>query len=232
MKTFPFLRAMLVLMVVLLAPLSAFAQALPSSAVTRGTCRFRCVSATDPDGERLVPERILNCLAAPTEQTCQAECDRICPIAGPEGNNIMPIARGTGLRCARDPSPVCFIPPATPAATGGAASGATGSQTANSASTLPNPLGETDLVKIFGRISQAIMGILGALALLWFIWGGVLWMTAGESKRTEEAKGIIKNAALGIVLLFFSYGLATAFLAIFEEVGNRSTSRASTPSIR
>ncbi len=76
---------------------------------------------------------------------------------------------------------------------------------------------------------RAITGILGALALLWFIWGGVLWMTAGESKRTDEAKTIVKNAALGIVLLFFSYGLATAFLSIFEETGRRSVQQGSAP---
>lgn len=213
-----------------LLPHHAFAQSggsLPASGSNRGTCSFRCVSATNPDGERLVPQRIIACTTAPTDQTCLNECNRICPITGAEGNNILPITSGEGLRCARDPVPTCVVPnrsPAQPAAGTNATAGTGGApgQTANTAAELPNPLGTTDLVVLFGRVVRAVTGILGALALLWFIWGGVLWMTAGESKRTEEAKTVVKNAALGIVILFFSYGLATAFLSIFEETGRRS----------
>lgn len=221
-----------------LLPQVAFAQsggALPASGAGRGTCSFSCVSASNPSLPPIVAQRIIACTTAASDQTCQAMCDTVCLSAGPEGNGLPPDI-GTGLRCARTPQPRCVVPnqaPAAPAATGGAgASGATGraaGQTANTPAELPNPLGTTNLVDIFGRIVKAIIGILGALALLWFIWGGVLWMTAGESKRTEEAKTIVKNAALGIVLLFFSYGLATAFLSIFEETGRRSAQQTAAP---
>lgn len=210
-----------VMMTVLFAPIGVFAQALPGAQPSNGTCRFDCVSATNPTGPTIAAQVILRCTTLPADTTCQDACTRVCPIAGTgQGQNGLPVAQGTGLRCASSPVPRCVVPQA--AGTTAAGGAATGGQTSNAANELPNPLGTTDLLRLFGRVVQAVMGILGSLALLWFIWGGVLWMTAEGSKRTDDAKAVIKNAALGIVILFFSYGIATAFLGIFEATARRS----------
>ncbi len=190
-----------------------------------GRCAFKCAPRATPGVGYVQPQIIVGCN---TNEDCVPLCSQRCVAPGASGNGLSD-ADGANLVCgAVDPgNPItCVLP--TPAGTGSDAPGGAGSsrggssagQTANTATSLPNPVGTTDLVVLLGRLVKSIMAILGALTLMWFVWGGVLWMTAEESKRTEDAKTIMKNAALGIVLLFFSYGLTTAFLGIFQEAAS------------
>lgn len=73
---------------------------------------------------------------------------------------------------------------------------------------LPNPLDTTDPNVVIGRIIKAILGLVGAVALLMFIVGGLTWMTAAGSKeKIEKGKNIIVWAILGLVVIFASYML-------------------------
>ncbi len=81
---------------------------------------------------------------------------------------------------------------------------------------LYNPLGaDTDIPAFIGRGIRGVLGVIGALALLMFIYGGVVWMTAGDSKRVDDAKNIIKNSVIGLLLIFFSYNLIGIFFDFF-----------------
>jgi hypothetical protein len=53
------------------------------------------------------------------------------------------------------------------------------------------------------------------VALLMFVVGGILWMTAGDSKRVDQAKLILTNSLIGILLVFFAYFISVAVLAFF-----------------
>jgi hypothetical protein len=54
--------------------------------------------------------------------------------------------------------------------------------------------------------SQWILGIVGSLALLMFVYGGVMFLiSAGNSEKVTQAKGIILGAVIGIVIVFTSY---------------------------
>ncbi len=77
------------------------------------------------------------------------------------------------------------------------------------APTLPNPLGgTTDVRTIIARVINAALGISGSLALLMFIWGGMLWLTSGGSpERIQKGKNTIVWAVLGLVLIFGSYAI-------------------------
>ncbi|TAK05126.1 hypothetical protein EPO33_04055 [Patescibacteria group bacterium] len=77
------------------------------------------------------------------------------------------------------------------------------------APTLPNPLGgTTDIRTIIGRVINAALGISGSIALLMFIWGGMLWLTSGGSpERIQKGKNTIVWAVLGLVLIFGSYAI-------------------------
>ncbi len=78
---------------------------------------------------------------------------------------------------------------------------------------LVNPLGETDVRVIFGRVISAALSILGTLALAMFVYGGVLWMTSrGDSKQVTKGKDTITWAVLGLVIIFASYALVNALL--------------------
>jgi len=85
----------------------------------------------------------------------------------------------------------------------------TGSQTA-----LTNPLtGSASDVSggipaIIGKIINAVLGIVGSLALLMFVYGGLLWMTAGgRDEKITQGKNIIIWSTLGLVVIFASYAI-------------------------
>lgn len=88
--------------------------------------------------------------------------------------------------------------------------------------TLPNPLGPTswtimDLPKIIGKVLNAIIAILGAVALLIFVYGGFTWMTAaGNDTKVQTGKNILLWATIAIVIIFLSWMLV-AFM--FQALG-------------
>ena len=75
--------------------------------------------------------------------------------------------------------------------------------------TLTNPLGEGVTPQIFiGKIIKAILGIVGSLALVMFIYGGFNWMTAaGNAEKVEKGKQILLWATIGLIVIFTSYAL-------------------------
>ncbi len=54
--------------------------------------------------------------------------------------------------------------------------------------------------------SNFILGIVGSLALLAFIYGGVMWLiSAGSAERVDIGKKAITGAVVGLVIVFTSY---------------------------
>ncbi len=75
---------------------------------------------------------------------------------------------------------------------------------------LPGAAANRGLPEIVGLILNALMGILGTLLVLYLIYGGFLWMTAGgDEKQVEKAKEIIKNSIIGLIVIFLAYGIAS-----------------------
>ena len=77
---------------------------------------------------------------------------------------------------------------------------------------LDNPLtgqtGASNVNSLIGQIINGILGIVGSLALVMFIYGGFVWMTAaGNNERVTKGKDILIWAALGLVIIFTSYAL-------------------------
>jgi hypothetical protein len=63
-----------------------------------------------------------------------------------------------------------------------------------------------DFSRLAVNASQWILGIVGSLALLMFVYGGVMFLiSAGNSEKVTQAKGIILGAVIGIVIVFTSY---------------------------
>ncbi len=91
----------------------------------------------------------------------------------------------------------------------GATTGGTGDRVR-----LYNPLGtDIGVAEFISRAIRAIIGFIGALALLMFIYGGLMYMTAGgDTKKVSTAQDIIRNSTIGLLLIFFSYSIvATVF---------------------
>ena len=79
--------------------------------------------------------------------------------------------------------------------------------------TLYNPLGITDVRVIIGRVIKGILGIVGSLAFVTFIYGGVLWMTsAGNADRVKKGQSILVWTVLGLGVIFSSYAAVNAIL--------------------
>jgi len=77
---------------------------------------------------------------------------------------------------------------------------------------LDNPLGSSasaNSPQVFvGGIINSILGIVGSLALIMFIYGGIIWMTSsGSAEKVKKARDIVIWSALGLVIVFVSYGL-------------------------
>lgn len=70
--------------------------------------------------------------------------------------------------------------------------------------TLANPLGEdaNDPRKLIARIIQAIIAISGGIALVMFIYAGLLFLTAmGNEGQVKKAKDLMLYVVLGIVII-------------------------------
>ena len=75
---------------------------------------------------------------------------------------------------------------------------------------LPNPLGTGNPTPqiLLGKIISNILGVVGSLALVMFIYGGVTWMlSAGNQERVTKGKQILIWATIGIVVIFTAYAL-------------------------
>ncbi len=65
---------------------------------------------------------------------------------------------------------------------------------------------------LIGRIIRTLLGLLGIIFLVLMVYAGFLWMTArGESDPIDKAKEIIKQAIIGIIIIFLAYAL-TGFI--------------------
>lgn len=95
---------------------------------------------------------------------------------------------------------------------------------------IPDPLGGVkDPRDLLGRIIGASLGIVGSIALLFFLWGGFLWMTSGgNAERVETGKRTIMWATLGLAIIFLAYAIIKTVLCILTgSCGEGGVSRTS-----
>lgn len=70
--------------------------------------------------------------------------------------------------------------------------------------------GEEAFTQLFSRIIQFILGIIGATALIMFVYGGITMVTsAGDSAKATKGKEIITWAIIGLIVILASYGLVS-----------------------
>lgn len=107
-------------------------------------------------------------------------------------------------------APACSwnIPPATGAGTNVLPSGTGQNQRAASNLKLDNPLGAESVNELVGRVINSVMGIVGSLALLMFVYGGLIWMTSsGSQDKVKKGKDILLWSAVGLIVIFSAYAL-------------------------
>ena len=77
---------------------------------------------------------------------------------------------------------------------------------------LTNPLTGTTksegIPTLLGKIINSVLGIIGSLALVMFIYGGATWMlSGGNQEKVTKGKQILIWATLGLVIIFTAYAL-------------------------
>ncbi len=139
------------------------------------------------------------------ECACVEECKSVCGSEGgksrcfiaPNHPDQLQACRGAGTISQARP-PKCEVP----------------ADAVGSSRTLDNPLHTEDIGELIARFIRALSGIAGAMALLMFVVGGVIWMTAEGSDRVSTAQTILKNASIGLILIFFAYSIVSLFLSV------------------
>jgi len=81
-----------------------------------------------------------------------------------------------------------------------------GAYTISNIGGLINPLAGQTVPSLFGNITRAVLGEIGVVALILFIYAGVKWMTArGNPEQVKKATQIMVWATLGLIMIFSSY---------------------------
>lgn len=95
--------------------------------------------------------------------------------------------------------------------------GTTGSSN-NSSSNLQlnNPLGSSvnTPTEFIGRVLNSLFGVVGSLALVMFIYGGLTWMTSsGNAEKLKKGRDILVWSAIGLFVVFSSYAIVRVILS-------------------
>ena len=79
--------------------------------------------------------------------------------------------------------------------------------------------GETATMNIVGGIINTILGLVGIVFFILMFWSGIQWMTSqGNEEIIKEAKGTIKTATIGIVVVFSSFMITNFILNQLKNV--------------
>ena len=74
-----------------------------------------------------------------------------------------------------------------------------------------------DFVELIIRASDLILRFVGSLALLFFIYGGLMFLlSSGNTEQVSKAKGIIKAAVIGLIIVFASFLIISFVLSALD----------------
>jgi heme/copper-type cytochrome/quinol oxidase subunit 2 len=78
------------------------------------------------------------------------------------------------------------------------------------------------LPDVVGRVINVVLGFIGILLLVYILYAGFLWMTAGgEDKKVEQAKTMIKNSIIGLLIIITAFAITNFVLgSLLNVAGN------------
>lgn len=87
----------------------------------------------------------------------------------------------------------------------------------------------TDPRTIAAQIINVLLGLLAIMAVSLVIYGGFVWMTSeGNEEKVSQAKRILKNGVIGLIIILAAWGIVTfIFRSLFPD--NQSGSSGITP---
>ncbi len=80
-----------------------------------------------------------------------------------------------------------------------------------------NKINTVDARVLIARLISTLIGILGSIALVMFIYGGILWMSSsGAAEKEEKARHILVWGSLGLAVIFASYAILQLVFGAFK----------------
>lgn len=68
---------------------------------------------------------------------------------------------------------------------------------------------EAEIGQVVARVINVSLSLIGIVLVALLVYAGWLWMTAaGEEEKITKAKGIIRSAIIGIIIVFLAYGIS------------------------
>jgi len=78
---------------------------------------------------------------------------------------------------------------------------------------------QKDLPQLIGNIINVVLGFMGIILLGYLLYAGFLWMTSGgEDKKVDQAKTMIRNAIVGLVIIVASVAISNFVLNSLAQV--------------
>ena len=80
-----------------------------------------------------------------------------------------------------------------------------------------------DFLSLAANVADLILGFVGALALLFFVYGGFVFILSGGSEeKVRLGKQILINAIIGLVIVFASYMIIQFSMTLLGVTGFKS----------
>ncbi|OQA37054.1 MAG: hypothetical protein BWY53_00138 [Parcubacteria group bacterium ADurb.Bin326] len=80
------------------------------------------------------------------------------------------------------------------------------------------------LAKMIGAGVNVVLGMLGLILVVLIIYAGFIWTTAqGDSKKVDKAKDMIKQAVIGLIIVFAAYAIAQFVMINLANVASGNT---------
>ena len=74
----------------------------------------------------------------------------------------------------------------------------------------------SDLIKVVANVARILIALAGGLAVLFIVVSGVFYVvSAGDAGRVKQAKSILVNAVVGLVVISVSYAVLTLISSRF-----------------
>ena len=88
--------------------------------------------------------------------------------------------------------------------------------------TLQNPLGTNNPDDVIANIIRVFLGIVGVIALVYFIYGGFMMLTSGgNADRIKKGRDTLMWAIIGLAVIFGSYCITEA---VFRALSGQAIS--------
>lgn len=82
-----------------------------------------------------------------------------------------------------------------------------------------------DALTVVQNIGNAILGIVGGLVLLFYVWGGFQMLMSGSNiTNVKNGKSSLQKATVGLVIVFVAYIAMTTLVVSLQKIGNSTAS--------